>query len=223
VWAFDGKGTWRGIDPLSGEDLFSRFLLDLVNVPLTTQAVRRRCERLFGAHGIPRRIRTDGGHPFAGTGVGRLSSLSLWWLKLGIDAEVISKPQHNGNLERFHLTLEQEGARDGDVNSALEACRDLYNNVRPHQALGGRTPVEIYCPMPLTPLMRPSPIVDDARQVTGDGTFRWGGRRLFLSTVLARETVTFRLLEPELWFVQYRHLPLALFDERRFVLRRSPF
>ncbi len=223
VWALDGKGTWRGIDPLTVEDIHSRFLLDIANVPLRGDAIKRRCAKLFEAHGLPRRIRTDGGSPFAGSGVGKLSTLSLWWIKQGIDVEVVGKPQHNGHLERLHGTLEQEGSHDVDVDSALATFRDTYNNVRPHQELSGRRPVEAYRPVPSPPQKRPVPVFDDTRVVTTDGCFYWGGRLLFISEVLTSETITFRLLEPRLWLVRYRHLPLALFDETHQMLRRSPF
>ena len=221
VWAFDGKGTWRGTDPLTAEDVHSRFLLDIANVPLTTLHVQRRCATLFANHGLPRRIRTDGGLPFAGCGVGRLSSLSLWWLKQGIDLEVVSKPQHNGHLERFHSTLEQEGARDINVDVALEQFRDIYNNIRPHAALGGRTPVELYLPVPFARAVRPPVVVDDVRKVTSHGAFGWCGHRIFISEVLTSETITFQFLEPSLWLIRYRHLPLALLDEKHMVLRRA--
>lgn len=59
--------------------------------------------------GLPKAMRSDNGPPFASTGAGRLSRLSVWWLKLGIQLERIEpgKPQQNGRLERCHLTLEE--------------------------------------------------------------------------------------------------------------------
>jgi len=56
--------------------------------------------------------------PFASTGVGGLSKLAIWWIKLGIIPERIEpgKPQQNGRHERMHRTLKrwigQPGAAD---------------------------------------------------------------------------------------------------------------
>jgi len=43
----------------------------------------------------------------------RLSKLSVWWLRLGIQIEPIqpSHPQQNGRLERMHLTLKREATK----------------------------------------------------------------------------------------------------------------
>jgi hypothetical protein len=46
--------------------------------------VRAICEAATREHGLPARIRTDNGAPFAGTGLLGLSKLSLGWMKLGI-------------------------------------------------------------------------------------------------------------------------------------------
>ena len=39
--------------------------------------------RLFKEYGLPKRIRTDNGVPFATNTLARLSSLSAWWVRLG--------------------------------------------------------------------------------------------------------------------------------------------
>lgn len=123
VWAIDAKGLWRGIDPLSVIDVHSRFLLALVDVPITTAHVQRITGKLFDRHGLPRRIRCDGGPPFGGCGVAKLTKLVVWWLDLGIEVEHVGKPQHNGHVERFHGTIEQEASRDLDTGEALRQFR----------------------------------------------------------------------------------------------------
>jgi len=45
--------------------------------------VRAICEAAMREYGVPARIRTDNGAPFAGTGLLGLSKLSLGWMKLG--------------------------------------------------------------------------------------------------------------------------------------------
>ena len=58
-------------------------------------------------HGLPERIRTDNGVPFAASGVTGLTPLSVLFIRLGISQERIEpgKPQQNGLHERFHATL----------------------------------------------------------------------------------------------------------------------
>jgi transposase InsO family protein len=62
--------------------------------------------------GLPERIRTDNGTPFATMGLLGLSKLSIKWLKLGIVHERIDpgEPQQNGRHERMHRTLKKETA-----------------------------------------------------------------------------------------------------------------
>jgi putative transposase len=69
--------------------------------------------RLFKEHGLPKRIRTDNGVPFATNTLARLSSLSAWWVRLGVLPELIEpgKPQQNGRHERMHRTLKAEATR----------------------------------------------------------------------------------------------------------------
>ena len=75
-----------------------------------TQPVFRE---LFRAYGLPARIRTDNGIPFATSALGRLSQLSVWWIKLGILPELIepAHPQQNGRHERMHRTLKAEATK----------------------------------------------------------------------------------------------------------------
>jgi transposase InsO family protein len=74
--------------------------------------VRPIFEAAFQEHGLPRAIGSDNGPPFASPGVGGLSRLAVWWIKLGIRSEriVAGKPQQNGRHERVHRTLKQETA-----------------------------------------------------------------------------------------------------------------
>ena len=222
VWAIDAKGLWRGIDPLSVVDVHSRYLLELVDVPITTVSVQRITGKLFDMHGLPRRIRCDGGQPFGSCGVAKLTKLVVWWMDLGIVVEHVGKPQHNGHLERLHRTIEQEASRELDLVDALRAFRDTYNDLRPHEMLDGRVPAEVYRPTRVAPTLFSAPRYDDERLVLGDGSFKWGGARIYISDALCSRTITFRALERHLWLVRYLHIPLALFNERTCKLQRLP-
>lgn len=80
------------------------------------KSLYRRGKR-FGGHileyGLPLRIRSDNGTPFASTAIGGLSRLSIWWVKLGILPERTrpGHPQDNGMHERMHRTLKAETAK----------------------------------------------------------------------------------------------------------------
>ena len=115
VHGFQGlvQGDGMRIDPLTVQDAASRYLLACSGLtrPRGTQ-VRRALRRVFREYGLPWTIRTDNGPPFASVGLGGLSTLSVWWIKLGITPERIEPghPEQNGRLERLHRTLKEDTA-----------------------------------------------------------------------------------------------------------------
>ena len=113
-------------------------------------------ERAFKEFGLPHAIRTDNGVPFASpTALYRLSKLSVWWLRLGIQIERIrpGHPQQNGRHERMHLTLKQAATKPAAANVLQQQARfdafvNRYNRDRPHQALEMKVPADIYARSP---------------------------------------------------------------------------
>src|SRR2546427_12864015 len=80
--------------PLTVQDGATRFLLACRGLlEPTIEASWPVFARLFRRYGLPERIRTDNGAPFASNALGRLSTLSVWWVRLGIRAEII-EPAH---------------------------------------------------------------------------------------------------------------------------------
>src|SRR5438067_7317696 len=76
--------------PLTVADGYSRYLLACHALPSTaTPGARPVFERLFREYGLPARIRSDNGVPFATIALGRLSVLSVWWVRLGILPDLI--------------------------------------------------------------------------------------------------------------------------------------
>jgi putative transposase len=75
--------------------------------------------RPFQEHGLPAVIRTDNGVPVATTARGRLSTLSVWWIRLGILPELIApaSPQQSGRHERRHRTLKAQANAHRAVTS----------------------------------------------------------------------------------------------------------
>jgi len=116
VWCVDFKGWFRTgngqrCDPLTISDAYSRYLLCCQGLSGFTgrRVVQPWFERVFREYGLPAAIRSDNGAPFASIGLGGLSRLSVWWLRLGIGLERIEPghPEQNGRHERMHRTLKE--------------------------------------------------------------------------------------------------------------------
>ena len=109
--------------------------------------------RLFKEYGLPKRIRTDNGVPFATNTLARLSSLSAWWVRLGVLPELIEpgKPQQNGRHERMHKTLKADTTRPPAASCRAQQrkfnrFREEFNDERPHEGLDMHTPASCYEP-----------------------------------------------------------------------------
>jgi len=232
VWCMDFKGWFllgngQRCEPWTLSDGCSRFLLGvqaLLHPELVS--VRRHCEAAFREFGLPEVIRSDNGRPFAGLGLGGLSRLAVWWLKLGIRPERIrpGQPQENGRHERMHLTLKeaiQPPARTlRGQQRRFREFRQEFNHERPHEALGQKTPASVYAASP-RPYPRQVPVVEYAsglliKRVFRHGDIQWQGQRLFLSEALGGEDVSFEPLpENGMWLVCFGRLKLAKLDEKK--------
>ena len=239
VWCVDFKGWWRTLDakrcePLTVCDGWSRYLLRCSGMAEGTgsELVRVHFDLLFREYGLPQAIRSDNGPPFASTGLGGLTKLSAWWLRLGLRLERITpgSPQENGRQERFHLTLQQSSAREprenlGKQQQAFDQLRQTYNHERPHEALGMKVPADLYEPSPRTynghlPEPREYPREWEARQVRAAGQMKWGGRDILVSSALAGERIGLEPVEEGVWKVWFENLELGWFDERKGRIQR---
>jgi putative transposase len=231
VWTTDFKGEFRTGDaiycyPLTLRDGFSRFVLRCDALVCRTYAVtRRRFERAFADYGLPERIRSDNGPPFAGSGLGRLSQLSVWWIRLGIVPERIAPghPEQNGSHEQFHAVLKAATTRPPAPHAAAQQrrfrrfCRE-YNEDRPHEALGNDVPARQYQSSP-RPLPRRLPPVEypghcEIRRVS-TGRISWAGVPVFVSEALNGEDLAFEEVDDGLWTIRFASLVLGRFDARR--------
>jgi len=226
LWCVDFKGHFALGDksrcyPLTITDHVTRYLLkcEALYQP-REEPVRLHFERAFREFGVPLRIRSDNGPPFASTGLGGLSALSVWWIKLGITPERIEpgKPQQNGRHERMHRTLKAEAtippqAAMADQQRTFDRFRAVYNDVRPHEALGQSTPASRYFPSFRTmPDRLRSPEYPDAmkvRRLDASGSLCFGGKPFAFCTVLAKEPVGLELVEDDTWEVFYGSILLA--------------
>jgi transposase InsO family protein len=235
VWTTDFKGEFRTGDgvycyPLTLRDGFSRFVLRCdALLGRTSEATRRRFERAFGEYGLPERIRSDNGGPFASPGLGGVSQLSVWWMRLGIVPERIAPghPEQNGSHEQFHSVLKAETARPPAPHCAAQQQRFRrfvreYNDERPHEALHDQPPASCYAPSPrslparLPPLDYPGHL--EVRSVSSNGCVSWKSAPLFVATALAGEYVAFEEVDDGLWTPRFGPVALARYDERQCTL-----
>jgi transposase InsO family protein len=230
-WTTDFKGEFRTRDgvycyPLTVRDGFSRFVLRCdALLGRTSEATQQRFARAFAEYGLPERIRSDNGGPFAGTGLAGLSRLAVWWMRLGIVPERTAPghPEQNGSHEQFHAVLKAETTRPPSINARGQQwrfarfCRE-YNYERPHEALQDAVPASCYQPSPRV-LPRRLPRIEypghfEIRRTATNGCVSWRDRPLFVSEALAGECVGFEEVDDGLWTLYFATIALGRYDER---------
>lgn len=229
-WDADFKGQFRLGNgeytyPFTVSDNYSRYLLEVRALKETsTAATQPWLERIFREYGLPEVFRTDNGSPFASVGLGRLSRLAVWCIKLGI-RPIRGRPHHpqdNGRHERMHRTLKAETTRPPSFGNQAQqrrfnAFRKEYNFERPHEALGQKPPARLYRP---SPRPFPSRINDveypahyEVRRVCGGGNFMWKGQGLFATASLQGERIGLVEVEDGLWKVYFGTLEIGVLDQ----------
>jgi transposase InsO family protein len=242
LWCTDFKGEFRLGNrqycyPLTVTDQASRYLLAVEAFDSNRQdGVIEAFLQLFRERGLPGAIRSDNGVPFASpNGLYNLSKLSVWWLRLGIAIERIKPghPQQNGRHERMHLTLKKETTHPAGRNSLQQQARfddfvKEFNEERPHEALGMKTPAEVY-----RPSMRryeglqeiDYPFHDKALMVTSCGRICMHRKKINLSTVMAGQKVGLKEVDDGIWLVTFMHYDLGYIDLEQRTLQTidTPF
>lgn len=231
VWSIDFKGWFRlgdGVrcDPLTVNDVFSRAsLLCRAMVRPKLDDVRAQIERLFGKFGLPHYMLSDNGPPFGSNGLGGLSRLGVWLLRLGVRPVFIEpgRPEQNGRHERFHETLLFEAADPPRASlraqqAAFDAFQREYNSVRPHEALGMRRPWELYRPSPRE-LPREAPAHEygsgfETRSVRRDGSIKWKRGYVFVGEAMAHEMIGLESVDEGRWRLWLGPFELGMLHER---------
>ena len=240
LWSADFKGHFKTRDgtwcyPLTVMDHQSRYLLACQNQSGTCfQQTKEVFEALFREHGLPWRIRTDNGVPFASLSPAGLSRLSIWWIRLGITPERIDpgKPQQNGQHERMHRTLKRAAtippeATPEHQQRAFDVFCTEYNQQRPHEALGQQFPANLYAPSARQMPDR-LPELDYAghvqvKLVNHNGIINHQGHRVYIAMLLKGEKVGVEETADGTWNVYFGPIRLGHFNMRDIKKARNDY
>lgn len=226
LWCVDFKGHFALDDgtrchPLTITDAASRYLITCEGLLAEkVELARPHFERAFLEFGLPDRMRSDNGGPFASRSLGGLSALSVWWIRLGILPERIEPgcPQQNPRHERMHRTLKAATANPPaatmlEQQRAFDRFRADYNNHRPHEALGQTPPARHYDPS-WRPMREPSdpeyPKDFIVRRVGPNGHLSFLGKHHRIGSPLAGQPVGFHQTDEHEWDVFYGPLPIGV-------------
>ena len=211
LWQMDFKGPlgWQApVGPLSVLDDHSRYAIALAGTWSTrAEPVRERLEEAFQRCGVPEEMLMDHGTPWwnmnAATG---WTWLTVWLMRQGIRLHFSGyrHPQTQGKVERFHRSMAATMKRRGFPSPEhrqdwLDRFRHEYNHLRPHEALGMRTPatvwsksVRVYQPHP--PAWE-YPSGSQLKKIAAQGQIFLEGRRWEISRALAGEWVQLERIE----------------------------
>jgi transposase InsO family protein len=227
----DFKGEFRLGDksvcyPLTIQDRFSRYVMACKSLPSPRlDDVRITMESLFREVGLPERIRTDNGEPFASHGISGLTRLNVWWMCLGVRHERIDKgcPYQNGAHERMHQELKAETTRppayslSGQQTLFDDFVRE-YNKIRPHEGIDQQRPSDLWIPSPRSypePLKDPEyPGYFEVRRVRSGGEIKFKSRMQFVSQALAGQLIGLEPVDDGVWSVIFCETLLGRLDER---------
>jgi transposase InsO family protein len=210
LWQMDFKGPrgWnQEVGPLSILDDHSRYLIGLQALGSTqAEPVRKQLEEIFQRCGVPEAMLMDHGIPWwaARSPLG-LTQLSVWLMQQGIGLRWsgVRHPQTQGKVERFHGTLlcalEKRQVDQQRTQQWLDDYRWEYNHVRPHEALGMKTPAKVwkrserkYEPNPTSWQYPPGAVL---RKVDADGKLQVNGQQWHFSRALSKQWVQIVALE----------------------------
>jgi len=237
VWSCDYKGHFKTGDsmscfPLTITDNNSRYLLQCRALSRPTyEKTQPWLEWTFREYGLPLAMRSDNGVPFASVGLGGLTKLSVWFIKLGIRPERIEPghPEQNGRHERMHRSLKEATARPpkGSLQAQQDAFDEFvneYNFQRPHEALGQRAPASIYRPsvraFPAKLLKMEYDDNQKVRHVHTNGEIKWKGHHIFLSETLIGESVALRQIDDRLWEIRFSFHKLGALNEATWKIEK---
>jgi transposase InsO family protein len=205
LWQMDfksPKGWDQAVGPLSVLDDATRYVIALEGTWTTRwEPVRERLEAAFSDCGVPEAMLMDHGTPWWKPASGRgWTQLTVWLMKQDIRLYFsgVRHPQTQGKVERFHGALEMARRRRGlpgqqERQRWLDQFRQEYNHIRPHEALGMKTPASVWHPSPRAYQPHPAeweyPEGAEVQRLEPTGQLKLNGRRWQISGPLAGERV----------------------------------
>lgn len=240
LWQMDGKGEYRGGDgtcyPLSILDDHSRYAVGLYGLPaFNAEHVYPCLVRTFEHYGVPEAMLMDRGTVWWGTSNGYgLTWLSVRLIEQGIRLHYgrVHHPQTQGKVERFHRTLDEairhrgKPQRLAEWPGALEEFRQIYNERRPHEALGMQRPIERYRASARAYQVEPReweyPTGSVVQRLNTQGFLSWEGQNWFVCEALAGRRVRVESVE-KLLLVSYRHMYVREIDRQQRCTRPLVF
>lgn len=229
MWQTDFKGEFRMEDnnycyPLTIIDDHSRFSIKIAPRLSTKNVVIPVFTEVFHEYGLPDSILSDNGSQFSGFRKG-YTQFERWLMELDILPihGRIKHPQTQGKIERFHRTMKQELLNHVSISNIDDAeaqfldWREKYNNIRPHEALGMKTPGQVYI---ASPRAYPEKIQDweyggeyHVIKVNSWGYARFDKWQVYLSETMIDKYIEFRPSpDGEFFFACYRNFKIAKFN-----------
>ena len=231
LWQMDGKGEYRASDgtcyPLSILDDHSRYAVGLYGLAaFTAERVYPCLVRTFGRYGVPEAMLMDRGSVWWSTTNGYgLTWLSVRLIEQGIHLCYgrVHHPQTQGKVERFHRTLDEAIRHRGKPKQmaawpeALEEFCQIYNERRPHEALGMKRPVERYHASARAYQAEPREWQyakgSMVRRLNPAGCLYWEGQNWFVCEALAGRWIRVESVG-NLLLVSYRHMYVREIDRQ---------
>jgi transposase InsO family protein len=223
LWQMDFKGEFAlaggGLCyPLTVLDDHSRFSMTIHACGNQQRmTVQNALTEVFRRYGLPRRMLMDNGAPWGVSNTpGAYTRLTVWLLRLGVRVTHgnIYHPQTQGKEERFHRTLKLEVISRGPLDNLQHAqrrfdhWRAIYNQERPHEALGMDVPASRYrvsdraFPELLPPIEYAADLV--VRRTNAVGQFSFQGRKWKISEAFGKEPIGLRATtEDGVWEIHY--------------------
>lgn len=220
-----GEGRCYPLTMIDDHSRYSQVLKACTNE--RTETVKAHLIESFRRFGLPKRMNMDNGNPWGNPTGDRYTKLTVWLIRLGVGISH-SRPLHpqtNGKDERFHRTLKAELVGNRyfstivEVQKAFDRWREIYNQERPHEALGLDVPAARYrasarCyPEQLPPIDYDT--ADVVRSVRPNGQVSFQGRNYFVGQAFAGEKVALRPADHDgVWGVFFCHERIATVQRR---------
>ncbi len=115
-----------------------------LDTSLNAKRVVKELDQLIAWRGTPRRIRVDNGPEYIS------ETMRLWAIERKIELKFVEpgSPYQNGYVERFNKSYREEVLdaftfrKLGEATALTQAWLWMYNNERPHESLGYKSPVD---------------------------------------------------------------------------------